>query len=190
MKDLSDMLEKENIGVSLSSKIINALKYADDVALIAESESELRKRLKISHDFACKWNLKFNDSKSKVLMVVQRINKNRKWYLENEKKIDETDNYKYLDIYLSRNLMPTHHILKYLKENLENKLNGMVRILGKHGDFNRVEFGNALWTSVIRPCIAHGCSIWLPSSEAQRNLLQSNNTKRQKIFYVHRLIFL
>jgi hypothetical protein len=34
-------------------------------------------------------------------VVVQRINKNRKWYLENE-KIDETDNYKYLDIYLSR----------------------------------------------------------------------------------------
>ena len=99
------------------------------------------------------------------------------------KKIDETDNYKYLGVYLSRNL-------KYLKENLENKLNGMVRILGRHGDFNRVEFGNALWTPVIRPCIAHGCSIWLSSSEAQRNLLQSNNTKRQKIFYVHRLIFL
>jgi hypothetical protein len=57
---------------------------------------------------------------------------------------------------------PTHHILKYLKENLENKLNGMVRILGKHGEFNRVEFGNALWTSVIRPCIAHGCSIIRP----------------------------
>jgi hypothetical protein len=31
--------------------------YADDVALIAESESDLRKMLKISHDFACKWNL-------------------------------------------------------------------------------------------------------------------------------------
>jgi hypothetical protein len=119
-----------------------------------------------------KWNLKFNHSKSKVLVVGQRIDKNRKWYLGNE-KIDETDNYKYLGVYLSRNLKPTHHILKYLKENLENKLNGMVRILGKHGEFNRVEFGNALWTSVIRPCIAHGCSMWRPSSEAQRNLLQS-----------------
>ena len=154
--------------------------YADDVALIAESESDLRKMLKISHDFACKWNLKFNHSKSKVLVVGQRIDKNRKWYLGNE-KIDETDNYKYLGVYLSRNLKPTHHILKYLKENLENKLNGMVRILGKHGEFNRVEFGNALWTSVIRPCIAHGCSIWLPSSEAQRNLLQSIQYKAAKI---------
>jgi hypothetical protein len=49
---------------------------------------------KISHDFACKWNLKFNHSKSKVLVVGQRIDKNRKWYRGNE-KIDETDNYKY-----------------------------------------------------------------------------------------------
>jgi hypothetical protein len=82
---------------------------------------------------------------------------------------------------LSRNLKPTHHILKYLKENFINKLNGMVRILEKHGNFNRVEFGNALWTSVIRPCIAHGCSIWLPSSEAQRTLLQSIQYKAAKI---------
>ena len=48
---------KENIGVSFSSKIINSLMYADDVTLIAESESELRKMQTIFHDFACKWNL-------------------------------------------------------------------------------------------------------------------------------------
>jgi hypothetical protein len=29
--------------------------------------------------------------------------------------------------------------------------------------------------------IAHGCSIWLPSSEAQRNLLQSIQYKAAKI---------
>jgi hypothetical protein len=51
----------------------------------------------------CKWNLKFNHLKSKVLVVGQRMDKNRKWYLGNG-KIDETDNYKYLGVYLSRNL--------------------------------------------------------------------------------------
>ena len=45
------------------------------------------------------------------------------WPSSWNEKIDETDNYKYLGVYLSRNLKPTHHILKYLKENLENKLN-------------------------------------------------------------------
>jgi hypothetical protein len=57
----------------------------------------------------------------KVVQNLRKKKQNRKWYLGNE-KIDETDNYKYLGVYLSRNLNPTHHILKYLKENLENKL--------------------------------------------------------------------
>jgi hypothetical protein len=55
MKDLSDLFEKENIGVSFSSKIINALMYVDDVALIAESESDLRKMLKIYHEIALRF---------------------------------------------------------------------------------------------------------------------------------------
>ena len=57
----------------------------------------------------------------------------------------------------------------------------MVRILGKHGNFNRVEFGSALWSSVLRPAIAHGCSIWIPSSETQRDLLQSLQYRAAKI---------
>jgi hypothetical protein len=41
MKDLTDMLSEHNIGVPIASQIINALLYADDVALMAESESDL-----------------------------------------------------------------------------------------------------------------------------------------------------
>jgi hypothetical protein len=59
-------------------------------------------------------------------VVGQRIDKNRKWYLGNE-KIDEIDNYKYLGVCLSRNLKPTHHIVnvclhslvEFSSENLE-----------------------------------------------------------------------
>jgi hypothetical protein len=46
-------------------------------------------------------------------VVGQRIDKNRKWYLGNE-KIDETDNYKYLGAYLSRNLKPKQNHGKFL----------------------------------------------------------------------------
>jgi hypothetical protein len=51
---------------------------------------------------------KFNHSKSKVLVVGQRIDKNRKWYLGNG-KIDETDNYKYLGVYLSFSAYKQNH---------------------------------------------------------------------------------
>lgn len=90
--------------------------YAADVAIIAESEFDIRKMLKLSHHFAFKRNLKFNHSKQKALEVGQRIDNNRKWYLGNEKN-DETDNYKYIGVYLCRNHKPIHHILKYIKEN-------------------------------------------------------------------------
>jgi hypothetical protein len=55
-----------------------------------------------------------------------------------------------------RSLKPTQHIDNHNKDNIDNKLNGMIRILGKHGNFNRIEFGNALWNSVLRPTAAHG----------------------------------
>ena len=180
MKDLIDMLEKENIGISLSSKIIHALLYADDVALLAESESDLQKMLNISYKFACKWNLKFNTSKSKVLVVGKRLDKNKKWYI-GPNCIEETEVYKYLGVYVSRNMKPIYHINTYLKDNISTKLNGMVRILGKHGNFNRIEFGNALWTSVIRSTIAHGCATWWATSDAQLNMLQSLQYKAAKI---------
>jgi hypothetical protein len=70
------------------------------------------------------------------------------------KKIDETDNYKYLGVYLSRNL-------KYLKENLENKLNGMVRIIDIFCRFvlllcSKLRCASDDGSHMEQPCAIHG----------------------------------
>ena len=57
----------------------------------------------------------------------------------------------------------------------------MIRILGKHGNFNRIEFGSALWNSVIRPTAAYVCSVFFPSSVAQKDLLESLQYQAAKI---------
>ena len=54
MKDLTDMLSEHNIGVPIASQIINALLYADDVALMVESDSDLQTMLNIASSFATK----------------------------------------------------------------------------------------------------------------------------------------
>ena len=64
---------------------------------------------------------------------------------------------------------------------IKDKLNGMIRILGKHGNFNLIEFGSALCNSVLRPTAAHGCSIWFPLSTAQTDLLESLQYQAAKI---------
>jgi hypothetical protein len=43
----------------------------------------------------------------------------------------------YLGVYFSRSLKLTQHIGNHIKDNIDKKLNGMIRILGKHGHFNR-----------------------------------------------------
>jgi hypothetical protein len=132
--------------------------------------------LNIASSFATKWNLNFKSNKSKVLVVGKCIDKSNKWVLE-DTYIEETNEYKYLGVYLSCSLKPTQHIGNHFKD----KLNGMIRILGKHGNFNLIEFGSALSNSVLRPTAAHGCSIWFPSSTAQKDLLESLQYQAAKI---------
>ena len=47
----------------------------------------------------------------------------------------------------------------------------MTRILGEHCNFNRILFGDSLWTFITHPSIVHGCVVWLYSeiSSAQNN---------------------
>jgi hypothetical protein len=72
--DLVQMLSDQNIDVNISLNLTNCLLFADDVVLMAESPRELQTLLQISHQFAKKWNLKFNSKKSKVMVVGKRIN--------------------------------------------------------------------------------------------------------------------
>jgi uncharacterized protein (DUF1330 family) len=65
-------------------------------------------------------------------------------------------------------LVLTQHIGNHIKDNIDDNLKCMVRILGKHGNFNRIEFGGTLWNSV------HGCLISFPSSAAHTDLLESH----------------
>ena len=50
-----------------------------------------------------------------------------------------------------------------------------------HGDFNRLNFGDALWNSVIRPSLTHACAVWMPLSQASKDSLDSWQYKAAKI---------
>jgi hypothetical protein len=53
--------------------------FADDIALIAETEEELQRLLDVASAFVIKWNLSFNFNKSKVLVVGKRVNRSKQW---------------------------------------------------------------------------------------------------------------
>jgi hypothetical protein len=96
-------------------------------------------------------------------------------------QIEETNVYKYLGVYFSRSLIFTYHIETFINENVQKKLNYMTRILGEHGNFNRISFGDSLWTSIIRPSIAHGCAVWFPSAISSAQNIESLQYQAGKI---------
>ena len=170
MNDLVRMLSEQNLGVNLASDII-----ADDIVLMGKSEQELQTLLNITARFASKWNLKFNFKKSKLMGI--------------SKKIEETNVYKYLGVYFSRSLYITYHIETFIKENVQKKLNYMIRILGEHGKFNRISFEDSLWTSIIRPSIAHDCAVWFPSAISSAQNIESVQYQAGKIILKTKMSF-
>jgi hypothetical protein len=95
----------------------------------------------------------------------------------------ETNDYKYLGVYFSRSLPFSYHINYYLKENFEHKFNYMIKLLGEHGTFHRITSGDALWNSVLRPSISHGCAVWMPSALSSKGMLETWQYKAAKLIF-------
>ena len=157
------LLKDAGMGIELVSEMINCLLFADDIVLIGKTEVELQSLLTIAGIFASMWNMKFNTSNSKVMVIGKRLDKGNEWKMGNSILI-ETNDYKYLGVYFSRSLSFSYHINCYLKENFERKFNYMIKLLWEHGTFNRTSFDDVMWNSVLRPSISHGCAVWMPSA--------------------------
>jgi hypothetical protein len=65
----------------------------------------------------------------------------------------------------------------------------MTQILGEHGNFNRISFGDSLWTSIIRPSIAHGCAVWFPSTISSAQDIESLQYQAGKIILKTKMSF-
>jgi hypothetical protein len=104
--------------------------------------------------------------------VGKRLDKNKKWVL-GDLLLSETNEYKYLGVYISRNLRDSYHVNTCLKEK-GKKMKGLIQsILSGHLNVNRTEFGDVLWHSVARSGLAHGCGVWFERGESQRAIVQS-----------------
>ncbi|XP_068082963.1 uncharacterized protein [Anabrus simplex] len=82
---------------------IPGLIFADDVILLALTGGGLQKSLNMVEDFARKWSLKINGSKSKVLVVskTKRRKNERIWAVQGE-KVEEVSKLEYLGVILNR----------------------------------------------------------------------------------------
>ena len=100
INDLASEIKESNIGIKLSeSETINILLYADDIVLLAESESNLQALLFIVECWCKKWKLEVNLTKTNVMHIrSNRKQLSRFVFLFDRKVIAYCKSYKYLGV--------------------------------------------------------------------------------------------
>jgi len=173
MCDLVDMLLQEKVGLEYSRHLLPALLFAHDIVLLAPTEGQLNSMLSVASRLAEKWGLSYNDSKSKIMVIGGRTNRERRWKL-GRLLLSEVSVYKYLGVSLSRSLNDSHHIKAHLREKGKALKGLMQSLLSRHLNVNRVVFGDTLWRNVAQPALSHGCGTWFEGgSKTLRDTVQS-----------------
>jgi hypothetical protein len=175
IRDLSIKLQNSGHGVEYAGIRIPALFFADDMVLLGKTEDELKKLLKITGDFAVERKLEFNGKKSMVIVSWRERCENKKWEIQGEKleegtvyevKIDETDEYKYLGIWIrARRGIFAQQERKMVQK--AKRLAGIIKAVARTGTNN---IGNLAWTKVALPAILYGTEIFNPSKRCVKQL--------------------
>ena len=67
INDLAVEINKCNKGVNIGEESLSILMYADDVAIMAESEEDLQHMLNVLHSWCKTWDIKVNTQKSQII---------------------------------------------------------------------------------------------------------------------------
>ena len=91
-------------GIKIGKEQINALVYADDIALIGKNEIEIRKLFAEMENIARKFDLQINQEKTKHMIVEREssLKKNKIGHLKIKNyKFERVEHFKYLGVILN-----------------------------------------------------------------------------------------
>ena len=107
INDLADTLNRSDKGVKLNNELrITSLLYADDLALISDSESNMQELISLLDQWCKKWRMMVNVHKTKVVHFRSTTKARSTFpFMLNDNLIECVDKYKYLGIILDEHLL-------------------------------------------------------------------------------------
>ena len=103
--DLIGTLKKSGYGVNVGGEKVVCLAYADDIALLAETEQDLQNLLDITFEWCEAWHMKMNTLKTKIMHFRQTSARTTNFIFKIDNcPVDIVPIYKYLGLMLSYNL--------------------------------------------------------------------------------------
>jgi hypothetical protein len=157
-------------GVALGEgNTLSSLAYADDNIAVAESAEELNAIIKVIQDYCCKWRIRVNQDKCKVLVVGPDFKKCKdkhskdklvwKWGGHSLPLVEQT---KYLGTILHHSLSTDAHFA-YVLEKASDKARKLTSVLSNKRV--NVELKVLLLKTIILPILDYGSDVLTPCAK-------------------------
>ena len=163
----------------IPDQVLSTVKmFADDTKVYREISSKedceiLQSDLNALGAWANHWLLRFNETKCVVLRIRQAIDFQ---YSLNGTVLQEDDKQKDLGVIISNDLKPETHINDIIKK--ANRRVGLIKRCFTHFSPEKIKM---LYTTMIRPVLEYGSSIWSPHLKKDINQLEKVQTRCLKI---------
>ena len=151
---------------------ISSLSFADDLVLLSESESGLRKCLQKLESYCADWGLKVNPTKTKVMVFNKKFTKNiKKLYFDiDQNPIEVTNSYLYLGVEITN----TGNFTKASDVLYKKALKALFSIyssLDVRSDERNASLFIKLFDSLVKPVLLYGCEIWGSIAKSPKNVI-------------------
>ena len=102
INDLVHDLRQVNAGVKLDGRIVQCLLYADDIAILGESENDVQLQLNALYNWCRKWRMNVNVNKSKIVHYRPKCQERTKMNFKfGSNNFEIVKQYKYLGLVLN-----------------------------------------------------------------------------------------
>ena len=183
LNDLAIAIKTMNNGVNVGGKNISILLYADDIVLLAPTETNLQKMLDYVYTWCNKWGMSINPNKTQILHVRNHQRPRSSFIFTcGDATLSYTESYKYLGFTIHEFLINDENvsILTRSASRSAGRITSMFRKLKNMG----IKTYESLYKSYVLPIMNYGSAVWGFADYAKPQTLQNRLSR----FYlgVHR----
>ena len=156
---LAAEIKELNCGIKIGDTTVSILLYADDIVLIAETETSLQKMLDTVYKWCQKWQLNINCSKTQIVHFRKKSERESNFEFKlGEKCIEKVNKYRYLGVELNYSLNFSETV-ETLSNASSRSLGSLVHKYYKAHGFQPV-IHKKLYEATVCKIMDHGAGIW------------------------------
>lgn len=157
-------LDHLNNGPRICNLHVPCVILADDTSLISSTASALQTQLNVVVDYASKWHLKYNPSKSCIIYFTSKRNRRQSateniFLLGNKNTpIDVKEENTYAGVTITNKLSSDSAISRACCKG-RKMMNSLINV-GVHKNGINPILGCKMWKTVVTPAVLYGCELW------------------------------